>query len=149
MKLKDFADERGVDRDTIAQYVRRHQKTFEKHIKMDGNSLRIDETAEAELSKKYPILPVIQSAENLQTLKELAEANRQLAKVQQMVIDLQQEKYALTARCLTAESNKQQIEYKADLMEKKAEKEKQKSEDLQKEITELKTRGFWARIRNK
>lgn len=52
--MKDFADGRGVNPDTIATYIRRHPELFDGHTQKSSNKLLLDDEAVELLNKVYP-----------------------------------------------------------------------------------------------
>lgn len=165
LKLSDFAKSRGVNRDTITQYIRRNKEQFEGHTKVDGKWMELDQVAEELLDKKYPLPHPVEIVED-------TESRRQLILAQQRIIQLQQElaaakdTIALTTKneFLLEQKEKEVKEQKKQLETQQNDLEKIRQEkqllELKKNTVEnelkfvkdenerLKNRGLFARILN-
>ena len=98
MKIKDFAEVRGVEVNTIHQYMLRHGAEFEGHTRKEGKTINLDDAAVEMLAKVYPLPKPIEVVED-------KESRLALIAAQQTIIQLQQ-KYQETAIALEARENK-------------------------------------------
>lgn len=88
--LTNFAEERGEKPDTVRKYIRRHEEEFEGLFKIDGKQMILSSEAVRLLEKVYPLPKPIEIVEDVETIKALAESRAQLAKAQEVIIQLQQ-----------------------------------------------------------
>lgn len=166
MKMTDFARERGVNRDTITQYIRRNEGLFKGHTEVKGKALYIDEIALDILDKKYPLHKPVELIEDIETIKELSETRMKLVEASKMIINLQNK---LTEQSLTiakAEATQMLLEdktkelermesmlEKAEIRAEKAEEQKTAANDeiaaLRKELEAERNKSWWAKLRGK
>ena len=78
MNTTDFAISRNVQPQTVMKYLQRHKKQFEGHIKKNNRITILDEVAIELLTKKYPLPKPIEVVVDVDTLKELADARKEL-----------------------------------------------------------------------
>lgn len=142
LKLTEFAKQRGIERDTVTQYIRRNPEMFEGHTKLEGKWLFIDEVAEKALDEKYPLPRPIEIVEDIETIKELSATRMELAKSQEMIVQLQnrlmeaQEQIATSkATELLLEDKKQQITELKNTIAKKDDEINKLHEDLETEMS--------------
>lgn len=98
MKIKDFAEVRGVEVNTIHQYMLRHGVEFEGHTRKEGKTIILDDVAVEMLAKVYPLPKPIEVIED-------KESRLALLAAQQRIIELQQQ-FQQTAIALEARENK-------------------------------------------
>lgn len=82
MKIKEFAESRGVEKDTVLRYIKRHPEAFDGHTRLSGNRLEVDAAALEILEKQYPLPRPVEIIEDVATIRELAETRKQLIELQ-------------------------------------------------------------------
>lgn len=142
VKISEFARARGVEPDTVSQYMRRHGMDYDKE---QG----LTEEQQEELEKMYPspsaleVVPVDPEKEKLR--EDLQDKEQELKEAYKKIMQLQDEKAALIEKA-------SKVAFLEDLQEKKEQELKEKEQlILEKtgELEKLKHRGLWARILNK
>lgn len=83
MNISEFAKSRHVEAQTVAIYIRRHQKEFEGLTAKDGKDVVLSDAAIEILDTVYPLPSPVQVVID-------HESRDQLVKAQQMIIQLQQ-----------------------------------------------------------
>ena len=119
MKIKDFAEPRNVEVNTIHQYMSRHADDFKGHTRKEGKTTILDDEAVRMLSEVYPLPRPIEVIEDTESRVALIAA-------QQTIIQLQQ-KYQEAAIALEARENKVAL-LEDRSKEKDAEVERQRQE---------------------
>lgn len=151
MNIADFASQHNVQRDAVAQYIRRHPELFRGHTSTQGRKMILDEVAVELLHEKYPLRPV-EVVEDVATLRELAEAHKALAAAHAKIAELQGHAAALEATKLLLEDREMQLE------EEKEARKSAESEVLRlstenaataAELERLRNRGFLERLFNR
>ena len=173
MKMTDFARERGVNRDTITQYIRRNDELFKGHTEVKGKSLYIDEVALDILDKKYPLHKPVELIEDIETIKELSETRMKLVEASKMIINLQNkitEQSLLIAKAeaiqMLLEDKTKELERIENMLEKAetrvekaetraemAEEQKTAADDeiaaLRKELEVERNKSWWDKLRGR
>lgn len=126
----DFAKQRGISRDTITQYIRRHPELFGGHTEVDGKSLVLDQEAEKILNEKYPLHSPVELIEDIEAIKELSETRKELAFAERKISELYKQLNESTK--LLAQAEAQKI-----LLEDKEERLKEKTQELAVAKTEI------------
>lgn len=134
MKLQDFAKERQVKSEAVAQYIRRHKDEYDGHTRRIDNALELDEVAVELLNKKYPLPQPIEVIID-------HESRDKLIKAQDVIISLQQQIMLQTERL-------SEIELEHARAQLQLEDKEGKIKELQAEIERLRNRTFWERLRN-
>lgn len=156
--IAEFAQQRGLETDTVATYVRRHESiqndTFKK-----GRLLALDTDSDGykELDKQYPLPHPVQVIED-------TESRQKLIKAQEAIIQLQGKLQEATAQLAQAEATKLLLEDKQEQLAK-TEQRLQESEDherqarselkelnsklqsLQDELIAEKNKSWWDKLR--
>lgn len=151
MNLADFASQHNVQRDAVAQYIRRHPEEFRGHTSNQGKKLILDEVAIELLEKKYPLRP-IEVVEDVATLRELAEAHKALAAANAKLAELQGHAAALEATKILLEDREQQLVAEREARaaaEKEILRLSTENAVAAAEVERLKNRGLFDRIRNR
>ena len=78
MNTTDFAYSRNLQPQTVMKYIQRHSKDFKGHIKKVNRQTLLDEVALELLDKKYPLPKPVEVVADIATLKELADARKEL-----------------------------------------------------------------------
>lgn len=164
MKMTDFARERGVNRDTITQYIRRNEELFKGHTEVKGKALYIDEIALDILDKKYPLHKPVELIEDIETIKELSETRMKLVEASKMIINLQNKLTEQSLAIAKAEATQMLLEDKTKELERmenmlekaetraeKAEEQKTAANDeiaaLRKELEAERNKSWWDKLR--
>lgn len=156
IKLQDFARDCGVTDRAIQKHLKKHEKALEGHFHRRGpNGTWLDETAQDYIRSLMKEAPVVVADSVLQREKEELQAKYSAALEQIIVLERQNNQLQLeNARIalLEAENGKK------DEILAEAEKTSQKLSDelssaraqkelLQKENEQMKSAGFWQRLR--
>ena len=123
MYLKEFAEQRNVKPNTVAVYMKSHEKEFKGHTWLKNGRKWLDEDAIRLLEQKYPMPLPVQVIED-------SEARKQLIVAQQLIIKLQQQLVEAAPAITLAEQNIKLIE---TMTEEKENLEKQ-NEELKNEL---------------
>lgn len=78
MNTTDFANSRNVQPQTVMKYIYRHKQAFKGHVKKVDRLTILDEVAIEILDKKYPLPKPVEVVVDVETLKELADARKEL-----------------------------------------------------------------------
>ena len=85
--VSEFAESRGVDRNAVTQYIRRHPELFSGHVVVEAMKTYFDDAAMEILDKKYPSLsPVV--IDELEIQKQLSLEQAKVEKLQAEIIAL-------------------------------------------------------------
>ena len=103
MYLKEFAEQRNVKPNTVAVYMKSHEKEFKGHTWLKNGRKWLDEDAIRLLEQKYPMPLPVQVIED-------SEARKQLIEAQQLIIKLQQQLVEAAPAITLAEQNIKLIE---------------------------------------
>ena len=154
MNISEFAEERGRKTGTVSKYIREHPKEFEGHVTQAGKSIILDEIAVSILDAKYPMpkpVTIIGGIPKEEHYHVVQEKDREIQKLQQQLIALQNESSKMQYRL-------GQLELLEDLTQQKDEQLQAKQQELNEasialkekeaEIERLKNRSLWQRIRN-
>lgn len=146
MKLADFANERGVKKETILKYMQRHDNLFDGHTHRENNAFVLDEIATEILNLKYPV--PVQIIEDVETKKELEQAKKYIDELQKKIMQMQDRYIDLSDKYMEVEKNSFSLEYKEKLENERnqAIQEKQKALD---ELMKIKNRNLFQRLINK
>lgn len=154
--MADFARQRGVERDTISQYIRRHPELFDEHIKVEGKNLFLDDVAERLLDEKYPLPRPIEIVEDIETIKELSETRKMLATAEskigmlyEQLNNAQRQIAENEVKSILLEDKEKQLQDK----DRQLEESWARQQDLLKAVDryetklgELRSRNLWERI---
>lgn len=131
MTLKEFAESRGIEYNTLMQWLFRRPELRGK-MQKDGKNYVIepgDDVYEV-LNKKYPFPRPIQIVQDEEARQELAETRKKLLELQEAMI-------AMTAKAAQAETMRLMIEQK----EAELEQTKQRAEEAEKDSQDSKERA--------
>lgn len=158
--IAEFAQQRGLETDTVATYVRRHESIQADSFKK-GRLLALDTESDGykELAKQYPLPQPVQVIED-------TESRQKLIKAQEAIIQLQGKLQEATAQLAQAEATKLLLEDKEEQLAK-TEKRLKESEDherqartelkelndkiqsLQDELSNEKAKSWWDKLRGR
>lgn len=131
MTLKEFAESRGIEYNTIMQWLWRRPELRQK-LPKEGKSYIIkpgDGIYEI-LDKQYPFPRPVQIVQDEEARQELAETRKKLLELQEAMI-------AITAKAAQAEAMQLMIEQK----DAELERTKQRAEEAEKEGNEAESRA--------
>ena len=151
MNIADFASQHNVQRDAVAQYIRRHPELFRGHTSTQGRKMILDEVAVELLHEKYPLRPV-EVVEDVATLRELAEAHKALAAAHAKIAELQGHAAALEATKLLLEDREMQLGEEKEarkLAESEVLRLSTENAATAAELERLRNRGFLERLFNR
>lgn len=152
MKLVEFAKQRGVARDTITQYIRRHPELFDGHTEVKGKLLFLDAEAERLLNEKYPLYSPIELVEDVEIIKELSETRKALAQAERHVAELYKRFSDQTAAIAQAEAVKMLLEDKEEQLQdskKQIHDYKQEIQELSDQLRIEQSKTWWDKIRGR
>lgn len=109
MKISDFINGRNVTYDTVRRYIRRNEDLFRGHIGKPGNIVLDDYAAEL-LEKRYPLPKPVEVIEDSEMLRKYNAAVEQIASLQQVIINLQQQIAVAAPKLALADQNEQRLE---------------------------------------
>lgn len=110
--IAEFAQQRGLDNDTVSTFLRRHEE-LKGDIYKEGRFLAIDTTSNAYevLNKQYPLPAPVQIIED-------TESRQKLLKAQEVIIQLQGKLQEATSQLAQAEATKLLLEDKQEQLAK-------------------------------
>lgn len=146
MKLADFAEERGVKKETILKYMQRHDNLFKGHTHKENNAFVLDEIATEILNLKYPV--PVQIIEDIETKKELEQAKKYIDELQKKIMQMQDKYIDLSDKYIEIEKKSFSLEDKEKL-EKERNEAIQEKEKVLDELLKMKNRNLFQRIINK
>lgn len=88
MRVIDFAKSRGINPDTVVRYISRHDREFEGHTSMIGNTLAVDEDGLKLLAIKYPLPTPADLVVDAQAREELIKAQQKLIDTQRRMLQI-------------------------------------------------------------
>ena len=131
MTLKEFAESRGIEYNTLMQWLFRRPELREKMPKEGKNYVVAPGDGVYEvLDKKYPFPRPVQIVQDEEARQELAEARKKLLELQEAMI-------AITAKAAQAEAMQMMIEQK----DAELEQTKQRAEEAEQEGREAENRA--------
>ena len=136
MKISEFVQGRGVEKQAVYRYINRHPELLEKCTKC-GKELELSPEVVAELEEKYPLAKPVVIINGL-SQEEERELREKLQRTQEMLVAMQNE--LVNTKLQLAE--KEKAEFLLELKEEKI-------EELTKEVETMKKRSLWERIINK
>lgn len=175
MTVKQFAEQRGIESGTVYVYISRHPE-IKSHTFKQGKAMELDDEALRILSEQYPLPKPVQVVngipkeehdallkENEELLKKYNAVLEQVARIQterleerKKLVEAENRLQILEDRSQKAKNNEQQLledkaqaESELKVWRKQAEDEKAAREAAEAELHRIRSRGLWARIRNK
>ena len=166
MIISEFARERGVNAQAVYRYITRHPEVRALCRQSDdGDRLELTPEAEEMLSARYPmpkdtieiVSGVPQSKydalqeEHAELQKKYAAVLERLAQIQEARLEDQRKIAAGEAAQLLLEDREaklQELEQRTATAEETAAAAGIKAEEAEREVSRLRSRGLWARIRN-
>lgn len=100
MKVTDFINGRGVERQAVTRYINRHEEIFKGHTKKVGKEIELDSVAVEELEKAYPypkpvtVVNGVPQEEFIHIQNELIKSQQRTSELQNLLLEAQ-EKIAL------------------------------------------------------
>lgn len=155
MNITEFAASRGVRRETVSIYIKRHPE-ISAHVTKSGNESVLDDEAVSMLAEQYPVpapVPVIEDAEARAEVERLRSL---LMQAQARIIELQDQQIATTKALSDANVQVKSLEEHAaqqvaleEKINQDRERETARADAAEEHVRKLLSRGIWARIRNK
>lgn len=111
MTLKEFAEGRGVDYNTVMQWLWRRPE-LRQQMDKDGKSYVLDPESEAyeELDKKYPPPRPVQIVQDEEARQALAEAQKKIEMLQDRLLQAGEQLRELEGTRLLLEQRNQEVE---------------------------------------
>ena len=176
MNIKEFAESRGIEQQTVARYIARHPE-FSGHAKKDGKRVVLDDYAIHLLDAKYPaqvqVLDPHLKDELLTAYKTISELQNQILQLKSLEIETAKQQALLDVSNrqiaqLQADSdrlqadldksradaiNAKELAEKADQMaadaNSRADQAEVRAKAAEEELDQMKHRSFWQRLLNK
>lgn len=145
MKLVEFAKQRGIPRDTITQYIRRHPDLFEGHTEVNGKSLFLDKEAERLLNEKYPLYSPVELIEDVELIKELSETRKELAQAERHIAELYKKLADQTAVIAQVETTKILLEDREEQLQRVYDQ----CDKLQQDLDRERAKTWWDKLRGR
>ena len=137
-KVSDFADSRGVKRDTVTTFIRRKADLFSGHTQQKQDGLYFDDAAMETLDKKYPLPQPVEVVKDTRSMELLIAEQAKTAKLQEELMALQKQMSDIQLKLTKAESEKLLLE---DKTERYAAEGKELREKLENQSQELKEKS--------
>lgn len=148
MKITEFLQGRGVERQAVTRYINRHEDVFKGHTERSGKEIELDEFAVAELDRKYPLLkPVtvidgVPQAEFIAIQKELIESHRQLEALQSRMLEMSNRVAIAEAQELLLEDRTRQLE----ALQAKEEAKEQEIRELREALEQERSKSWLQKL---
>lgn len=140
MTITEFADSRGVDRQTVRVYIKRHPE-IRKNTHTEGRQIVLEEDAIALLDRAYPppkpvtILQGVSHEEHEKLLMRCADLQQQLFRIQTERLEEQKSIAEMSGRMMLLEDKTRRLdEVTAQMEALKEENERLKNRSLLKRI---------------
>ncbi len=145
--LRDFAAEHGVTLRAVQKHVQKHESELGSHIIRYGppRGTYLDDEAQAYITERLVGSPVAVMDTTLTDENERLRV--ELEQARQRIIDLLEERTALTERALQAETVKALAEATSQEQEQKVQDLETKLAETEETLQKLKGRSLWQRIR--
>lgn len=127
ISVREFAESRNEQTNTVLTYIRRHSSEFEGHIEMDNRKMVIDDYAVELLSKVYPLPSPVEVIVDTESREKLLLAQDAIIKLQEALMESKDKLAIAESQQLLLEERKDheiqllKAELKAELDEKDAE----------------------------
>lgn len=118
MNTTDFANSRNVQPQTVMKYIYRHKQTFKGHVKKVDRLTILDEVAIEILDKKYPLPKPVEVVVDVETLKELADARKELNLLYKELSNYKALQQLCNSLQLEIEQRSGQLEQQADQIQR-------------------------------
>jgi len=148
LKITEFLQGRGVERQAVTRYINRHEDVFKGHTERSGKEIELDEFAVAELDRKYPLLkPVtvidgVPQAEFIAIQKELIESHRQLEALQSRMLEMSNRVAIAEAQELLLEDRTRQLE----ALQAKEEAKEQEIRELREALEQERSKSWLQKL---
>lgn len=137
-KVSEFAESRGIKRDTVTTFIRRNPGSFLGHTEQKTDGMYFDEVAMQVLDKKYPLPQPVEVIKDTRSLELLVAEQAKTSKLQTELMELQKQMNEVQLKLTKAESEKLLLE---DKTERYAAEEKELREKLENQSQELKEKS--------
>lgn len=148
MKITEFLQGRNVARQAVTRYINRHDEIFKSHVKKDGKELDLDMMAVEALEKVYPLeMPVnvidgVPKESFIKIQNELIMSQKKVESLHGQLLDVQEQIAVAKAQELLLEDKTNQISELKEQIDLKNDE----IENLKKQLSEEKSKGFFAKI---
>ena len=170
MTVSEFARARGLDRNAVGAYIRRHDE-IKKHTETQGKNILLDEEAVSALERKYPLPKPVEIVEDKEARKNLDEAKSMIIALQAklseysgkvMLLEDREKQLkerdeaiasqsakidGLQARTIEVERENASIAKDLENAQKRAQEMEEENARLRKSINEHNSGGFFSRLR--
>ena len=102
MRIKEFAEARGVDMKAVSRYMKRHEMAYNQETGLTDEQLAV-------LEKKYPLPSPVQVVEDTEARKMLIETQKALIEAQNALIKAQAQLAQAEAQKLLLEDREAQL----------------------------------------
>lgn len=148
MKISEFLQGRSVERQAVTRYINRHDEIFKNHVKKVGKELDLDMVAIEALEKAYPLeMPVnvingVPKESFIKIQNELIMSQKKVEGLQGQLLDVQEQMAVAKAQELLLEDKTNQVSE----LKKQIDLKNDEIENLKEQLSEEKSKGFFAKI---
>ena len=148
MKISEFLQGRSVERQAVTRYINRHDEIFKSHVKKVGKELDLDMVAIEALEKAYPLdMPVnvingVPKESFIKIQNELIMSKKKIESLQGQLLDVQGQIATAKAQELLLEDKTNQVSE----LKKQIDLKNDEIENLKEQLSEEKSKGFFAKI---
>ena len=107
ISVREFAESRNEQPNTVLTYIRRHQSEFEGHVETDNRKMMIDEYAIELLSAVYPLPAPVEVVVDAESRERLLYAQETIIKLQDALLDMQNRAVVAESKQLLLEERKE------------------------------------------
>lgn len=137
--VSDFAESRGVDRNAVTQYIRRHSEIFEGHTQVESMRMYFDDAAMEYLDKKYPLPSPVEVIPDTKSRELLLAEQQKTIMLQDELMKLKDQLHETQLKLTKQESNMLLLEDRSKRMEAENTEMKEKIEQQALKIAETST----------
>jgi cyanate lyase len=148
LKISEFLQGRSVERQAVTRYINRHDEIFKSHVKKVGKELDLDMVAIEALEKAYPLdMPVnvingVPKESFIKIQNELIMSQKKIESLQGQLLDVQGQIATAKAQELLLEDKTNQVSE----LKKQIDLKNDEIENLKEQLSEEKSKGFFAKI---
>ena len=133
MKIGQFIQGRGVERQAVSRYINRHKEEFNGHISKDGKEMELDSYAVSVLEEVYPlakpvtIIEGVPHEEYIRLQEELINSHKIISDLQNRLIEQQNVLTDMKVSYALLETKEKTIDDELTALKEELEQEKSKT----------------------
>lgn len=137
--VSDFAESRGVDRNAVTQYIRRHPEIFEGHTQVESMRMYFDDVAMEHLDKKYPLPSPVEVIPDTKSRELLLAEQQKTIMLQDELMKLKDQLHETQLKLTKQESSMMLLEDRSKRIESENSEMKDRIEQQAQKLAEATT----------